>query len=889
MSGRDTGRGTDAVGAAKSRRSGSAAHDDGTRATPSDGGAGGDGAPPAPRAARPVPGWLSRALGLLASLRHAPLTLALVAGLWVVGLATGAVRAGGPSGGLLDRLGVGVPALAAGRWWTPLSSFVLSRGLLGYLATTVLFLLLGAVTEYRLGTARTGLLMLVSQVGGTLVGTGVVALGSLTGEPWLRALDDALAVGPSGAVVGAALGFSYRLTTLWRRRTRLLLVTALLVLALYVGFLSDLMRLTEGLVGLLAGLVLFGPARVGRPLFGRLRAWAHPASHGEARVLTALAVAASAVGPLVATLIPRPIGPLSEYAGFFVSLPYGQDKIQAICSERGQEAFCRTVQAEHALSGLPGVLMAIVPVVLTLVLAEGLRRGRRLAWSLTLLLNLVLILLAVLDTADTVSNHPEDTGGVSSYWAASMEPLVLPVAIIVLLLVTWRLFGLPMRRSALRKLAVTVLAALVAVAAVFLGAGMLARAQFEPHASLGALAGELPVRFLPPGFQEMFDAGLVPEGGAARALYAWCGVAFWLVALVALLLAFRSGGGAAGEQAARARELITGHGGSTLSYLATWPGNDYWFDDDGRAGMAYRVVGTVAVTTGGPFGEPAARAGAVQGFARFCERNGRTPCLYSVTGDIRDAATALGFKGVQVAEDTIVPLPDLKFSGKKWQDVRTSLNKAGKAGITAEWLRFGDAPLALTDQIRSISEEWVSDKGLPEMGFTLGGLDELNDPEVRCLVAVDTDRTVHGVTSWMPVYSGGEPVGWTLDFMRRRSTGFRGVMEFLIASAALGFKEEGAEFLSLSGAPLARLERDGRAGPLQRLLDFSGAALEPVYGFRSLFAFKAKFQPRYEPLYLAYPDPAALPTIANAIVRAYLPHLTSRQAVRLVRQIVRQS
>ncbi|MEV6242462.1 hypothetical protein [Lentzea sp. NPDC051838] len=40
-------------------------------------------------------------------------------------------------------------------------------------------------------------------------------------------------------------------------------------------------------------------------------------------------------------------------------------------------------------------------------------------------------------------------------------------------------------------------------------------------------------------------------------------------------------------------------------------------------------------------------------------------------------------------------------------------------------------------------------------------------------------------------------------------------------------------------------------------LDLTGQVMEPVYGFRSLFAFKAKFQPSYRPMYMAYLD--ALP------------------------------
>jgi phosphatidylglycerol lysyltransferase len=338
------------------------------------------------------------------------------------------------------------------------------------------------------------------------------------------------------------------------------------------------------------------------------------------------------------------------------------------------------------------------------------------------------------------------------------------------------------------------------------------------------------------------------------------------------------------KEAAQARELMRRYGGSSLSYMTTWRGNQYWFTPDGETAIAYRVVATIALTVGDPIGP--ARVDAVRGFAEFCARNGWTPCLYSVDSETRDAVESIGWSAVQVAEDTVIELDTLSFTGKKWQDVRTALNNAGKAGITAEWCTYADAPFAITDQIRSISAEWVADKGLPEMGFTLGGLEELAGDGVRCLLAVDGDRTVHGITSWLPVYSDGEVIGWTLDFMRRRTHGFRGSMEFLIASAAQQLQAEGARYLSLSGAPLARLDRGERPRALQRVLDFTGQVLEPVYGFRSLFAFKAKFQPAYRPMFMAYPDSAALPRIANAVSRAYLPHLNARQGLKLATKMI---
>src|SRR5262249_53358626 len=160
------------------------------------------------------------------------------------------------------------------------------------------------------------------------------------------------------------------------------------------------------------------------------------------------------------------------------------------------------------------------------------------------------------------------------------------------------------------------------------------------------------------------------------------------------------------------------------------------------------------------------------------------------------------------------------------QDVRTAMNKARKAGITAQWHSYRHSPPSVTEQIHAISAEWLHDKGMPELGFTLGGLRELGDDDVRCLLAVDADDRVHAVTSWLPVYREGRIAGWTLDVMRRRADAGTGVMEFLIASAAVQFQQEGAEFVSLSGAPLARRDRPGatpgEAAALRRLLDLTG-------------------------------------------------------------------
>lgn len=315
----------------------------------------------------------------------------------------------------------------------------------------------------------------------------------------------------------------------------------------------------------------------------------------------------------------------------------------------------------------------------------------------------------------------------------------------------------------------------------------------------------------------------------------------------------------------RAVQTLEAHGGGTLSWMATWPGTEYLHGDDGY--VAYRRHAGVAIALGDPVGSADWQRRAPREFAAHCDREGLVPAWFSVT---EETAANVGAHRVQVAEDTLVDLPGLEFRGKKWQDVRTARNRATKDGIQFRMVTLADESPAVIRQVRDVSAGWLKSKHTPELGFTLGGVTEAMDPRVRVGIAVDAEGTVHGVTSWLPILdANGKPQGWTLDMMRRKADGFRPVVEFMIAEACLTFQAEGAERVSLSGAPLVRSNKD-KVGVVQKTLDLMGRLMEPLYGFASLHAFKAKFQPRREPLYLVYRSAGDLPRIGVAVLRAYL-------------------
>ena len=335
-----------------------------------------------------------------------------------------------------------------------------------------------------------------------------------------------------------------------------------------------------------------------------------------------------------------------------------------------------------------------------------------------------------------------------------------------------------------------------------------------------------------------------------------------------------------------ARELIHRWGGDTISWMTTWSENRHMITEDGQSFIAFVRHANVAVALGDPVGPPGSKADTIAAFVTLCDRAGMVPYIFSCSAETAAVTDAMGWQSAQVAEDNLIDLPALEFKGKKWQDIRTALNKAPKEGITFRMVKLADEPWALVRQVENLSQEWLGDKKLPEMGFTLGGLTEALDPEVRVGLALDQEGIVQGVTSWMPVYGGdGQVVGWTLDLMRRADGGFRATMEFLIASSCLFFKGQGARFVSLSGAPLARSEDEegGSEKAVEKFLNTLGATLEPVYGFRSLHKFKAKFQPRLAPMYMVYRDEADLPRIGLAITRAYLPNAGLGEMLSVVR------
>ena len=232
----------------------------------------------------------------------------------------------------------------------------------------------------------------------------------------------------------------------------------------------------------------------------------------------------------------------------------------------------------------------------------------------------------------------------------------------------------------------------------------------------------------------------------ASIVYQGVGLVFWIVVLV-VVIRWMSDVSESNERAQARAERLVETGGESMSFMTTWEGNSYWLSPTGKSAVAYRVLNGIALTCTGPFGEPSEWMDDLTGFTQYCVERSLLPVFYSVHREQRDALLEVGWSSIEVGSEMVVDPRGWKTTGKKWQDVRTAINKAKRDGVTDVQSTFLEASLDVREQIEDISEEWAQLKALPEMKFTLGGVEELRDPRVRLLYAIDADGRVLGVTA----------------------------------------------------------------------------------------------------------------------------------------------
>jgi lysyl-tRNA synthetase class 2 len=223
-----------------------------------------------------------------------------------------------------------------------------------------------------------------------------------------------------------------------------------------------------------------------------------------------------------------------------------------------------------------------------------------------------------------------------------------------------------------------------------------------------------------------------------------------------------------------------------------------------------------------------------------------------------------GLRTLYIGDEAIVETASFSLEGRTIRKVRQSVARLEKAGFEAALLDVATLDEGDARELERVSQLWR--EGAAERGFSMA-MDSLRCEE-RCegaiVVARDASGAIRGFIHFVPTY--GRPA-MSLSAMRRDRETPNGLMEFLVVRAIELLGNEGVEELSLNFAAFARLMHRPR-NPAERLVGRLARIANPYFQLESLYRFNAKFQPRWEPRYLAYERARRLPRVGLAAMWA---------------------
>lgn len=220
----------------------------------------------------------------------------------------------------------------------------------------------------------------------------------------------------------------------------------------------------------------------------------------------------------------------------------------------------------------------------------------------------------------------------------------------------------------------------------------------------------------------------------------------------------------------------------------------------------------------------------------------------------------LGLTLFKLGEEAIIRLPEFSLEGGGRKALRRTRKDALNAGASFEMIPPEDTNIFLPG-LRQISDEWLATKRTKEKGFSLGRFDEryLKTSPVALI------RVGDAVVAFANVWLGADHTEISVDLMRYTSVAPAGVMEFLLIELMLWGKEKGYQTFNLGMAPLSGIENRSLAPLWNRVGALLFSRGEPFYNFQGLRQYKEKFDPIWEPRYLASPGGMVLPRILTNV------------------------
>lgn len=301
----------------------------------------------------------------------------------------------------------------------------------------------------------------------------------------------------------------------------------------------------------------------------------------------------------------------------------------------------------------------------------------------------------------------------------------------------------------------------------------------------------------------------------------------------------------------------------TQPFLALVGDKALFWSEDGQAFIAYTETSGYWIAMGDPAGDEKSYEALLWRFREEADRYGARIVFYQVSDDHLPLYLDLGLALLKLGQEACVALPHFSLDGRRRENLRAGRKKLLKLNYVFKILDGADVGAAMP-RLHEISTHWLAQKKTREKRFSVGCFDASYLARTRIAVATTTAGRIMAFANLLET-EGKEEL--SVDLMRYDPESPRGVMDFLFAELMLWGRDQGFQWFNLGIAPLAGLERH----PLAPLWHKIGTVIfdlgEEFYNFEGLYEYKAKFEPKWRPRYLAAPHGFSAPIVLLTIAR----------------------
>ncbi|MEA2783455.1 MAG: phosphatidylglycerol lysyltransferase [Rhodospirillaceae bacterium] len=272
------------------------------------------------------------------------------------------------------------------------------------------------------------------------------------------------------------------------------------------------------------------------------------------------------------------------------------------------------------------------------------------------------------------------------------------------------------------------------------------------------------------------------------------------------------------------------------------------FSEQRDAFIMYGQRGRSWIALFDPVGTRAAWSELIWDFLETAAASGARGAFYQVRPENLSLYLDCGLKVVKLGEEAYVPLDRFTLQGARVANLRNSFRRGERDGLEVEILS-GDRLSTLLPELAMISDAWLESHATREKAFSLGAF----RPDYVARQSVAVVRRDNRIIAFATLMLTEHKTEAMVDLMRHLPEAPRSTMDFLFVRLMQHCREEGYQRFNLGMAPLSGFFSHRLAPRWHRIGHLIFSHGEHFYNFQGLRAFKAKFDPVWQPRYLAAP------------------------------------